>query len=158
MYDNFNSSTRQMLADMVLGVRVDTGTITIPHTTSTVYYHIHGGKVLVTGLVGEMTTAADGANSIHIDHTPTTGTASVIGAAADIDSWAIGDIISLLGLYSDVILPAVAAGTTPMLAYKGVVMTPGTLGWQSSGTTAGDWKWTIFYIPLDDGAYIEAIV
>ena len=158
MYDNYNVSTRDMISAFVMGMKVSTGTITIPHTTSTIYYHIHGGKILLTNIVGEIVVAADGAQSVHIDHTPTTGSASVIAAAADIDTWLIGDIITLNGLFSDVIFPVVAAGTSSSMAYKGIVMTPGTLSWQSNGTTAGDWKWTLFYVPLDDGAYVEAIV
>jgi len=158
MYDNYNESTRQMIAAFCMGMRVDTATITIPHTATTIYYHIHGGKILLTNLVGEIVVAADGANSVHIDHTPTTGSASVIAAAADIDTWLIGDIITLNGLYSDVIFPVVAAGKSSSMAYKGIVLTPGSLSWHSNGTTAGDWKWSLFYVPLDDGAYVEAIV
>jgi hypothetical protein len=157
MYDNYNESTRQMIANFILGIRMDKGTVTIPHTTHTAYFHIHGGKILLTNLVGEIVVAADGAQTVHIDHVPTTGTASVIAAGADIDTWLIGDIITLNGLYSDVVFPVVAAGTSSSMAYKGIVMTPGVLNFGTSATTAGDWKWSLFYVPIDDGAYVEVV-
>jgi hypothetical protein len=158
MYDNYNDSTRQMIANFVLGIRMDKDTVTIPHTSlATPYFHIHGGKILMTNLVGQIVVEADGAQNVHIDHVPTTGTASVIAAAADINSWAIGDILTINGLYSDVFLPTVAAGNTRTGPYAGVVLTPGILNWQTDATTAGDWKWSLWYIPLDDGAYVEVV-
>jgi hypothetical protein len=36
-------------------------------------------------------------------------------------------------------------------------LTPGILNWQTDATTSGDWKWSLWYIPLDDGAYVEVV-
>jgi hypothetical protein len=144
--------------EVILGARVDKAATALPSTTNGALFNVKGGKVLMTLLLGECTVAVGGANAVDFFHDPTEATAGngAIGAAVDLNPWDVGDIVSMTGLLTDTILPAVHAGSTHASTYAGVIMTPGIVYVHTAGTTAGTFKWSLFYIPLDDGAYVEA--
>ena len=152
--DNYNASTRQMIANIVMGIRVDRPISVLPQNTTTTYFTVAGGKVLMTGLVGEITTAVVDAVELTIDHNPTTGTTAAIAALLDINPWDIGDILTISGLLTGNVLPAVHAGSADAMTYGGVILTPGALTFTTGASRLGNWKWSLFYIPLDDGAYV----
>jgi hypothetical protein len=155
--DNYNASTRQMLANIVMGIRVDRPTSVLPQTDTTTYFTISVGKVLMTELIGEITTeAVGGAVELTIDHNPTTGTTAAIAALLDINPWDIGDVLTISGLLTGNVLPAVHAGSVDAMPYGGVILTPGALTFTTGASVAGYVKWSLFYIPLDDGAYVTA--
>ena len=158
----YPDSTQEQLARTRLGIRVDRAASVTPQhagVDDVTYFTVMTGKVLLTLLYGEITTAiAAGANSINIYHTPTTATAGVgaIAAATSIASYAEGDIITINGLLTDTLLPAVTAGSAHGMPYLGVILVPGTLKWNATGATTGNWKWSLWYIPIDDDAYVVA--
>ena len=52
---NYNLSTRQRVADLVTGLRVDKAAISIAAASTKSLFTVAGGNVLVLGLVGEVT-------------------------------------------------------------------------------------------------------
>ena len=156
----YDDSTKRMITDHLLGLRVDRASSATPqHDTAddVTYFTIYEGNVLMTLLVGEITTViAGGANNINIYHTPTTGTAGAIAAATATASYAEGDIFTITGLLTDTILPAVTAGSTIAMKYGGVFLTPGTIKFNATAATTGNWKWSLWYMPLEKGAYVLA--
>ena len=157
---NYSQSTRQRIADIMLGCRVDRAASVLPQhggADDVTYFTISTGKILMTMLVGEVTVDIDGANQIVITHNPTDGATAVLNTQLDVNSCVKGDVITITGALGDAMIPATAAGSVIASTYKGVILTPGVISFNSSGTsTTGRWKWSLFYVPMDNGAYVVA--
>ena len=158
---NYEPSTRQVLMDMRLGMRVDRAAALVLQATTTLF-NVVGGRVLVTGFLGEITVdIANTATTLQMSHLRNDVTAPV-ATVLDIAS----DSIAQLTQGTLFTLPSAATGkltasTNNSAAYMGlqpaIVLAPGALGLVGSAAPAtGKIKWSIWYIPLDDGAYVEA--
>ena len=141
------------LRALQLGLRVDRAAAT--HIAATTpYFNVIGGRVLVTGLVGSVTVAA-GANACSWVANPTTGTATqVICAQLDINPALVGDSLTITGIVADAMTYG-AAGGLPMFEVRGIICLVGTIDFIAAAAD-GDTSWVIFYVPIDDGAYITA--
>ncbi len=150
------------LRKLRLGKMVPRATALLPQTIATPgmpYFRIYGGKILLTGLVGTIVVGVGGACNAHWEHNPTAGTLALISAAKAIAAWVAGDILSIDGLLTNVMTPTVHASAAVMnsLAGKGILLTAGDLGVVTSTSVAGSWSWQLFYVPIDDGAYVRAV-
>jgi len=154
---NQNFQGRDALAQVQLGIRVDRPTATLPQGTAGSIFTITGGKVLMTGIIGEVTTAIGGANATKLIANPTVATAADtdLCAAVDINTCDIGDLLSITGTPADGLLAA-HAGAVQMLGPTGVVLQTGALQLHCVGSTTGNIKWSLWYVPLDTGAYVTA--
>ena len=92
-----------------------------------------------------------------IASTPTTGSAVTIATATSFQASTIGSHFSLpYTLGAALIVNAAGGGDLPM---NGFVIPVGNISYVTAGatgTTLAQAKWDIFYVPLDDGAYITA--
>ena len=153
---NYSQSTQKALAGINLGMRVDKAAISVAGISTKDLFTVAGGRCIILGLVGESTTGqAAGANNANFLSTPTTGTAvNMSGAACDIASAEIGGFISLTGVLATnaamTNAGAAAMMTTPVIVPEGVI------GIATDADTAGSWKFSIWYLPAEEGAYIEA--
>jgi len=170
---NYNPSTIARVADINYGLRVDTGSVLGPalstdNPTKLTLFNVVGGRVLVRQIIAEATKTFVGAGClIKLAFTPTLGAAQVDLTAVSLDAgsgaWAAGMRL-ILG-------PAIGGTTT--FSGKGAsvakVVDPYVLGTVGQGgailthaTTAaftdGTAKFSLWYVPLDDGSYIEAAV
>lgn len=131
-----------------LGVRVQKSTGTL--TAATVpLFTIAGGLVMVTSLVGRVTTAITVANSYKLQHNPTAGTTVDLCTAADLGTTdtAVGEIlVAKKGT-------AIAVGAADQAV--NVVMDTGQIEHVSAGSD-GAILWVLTYVPIDDGASIVA--
>ena len=60
-----------------LGTRVDRASATLPATTQTAYFHVYGGRCMVTLMLGEVTTIVQAqACNASWESNPTTGTST----------------------------------------------------------------------------------
>lgn len=124
-----------------------------------ILFNVVAGEILLTCLYFVCTIAETGVgNAIEFDATPTDGTgpSPMDNGVGDINGLTIGDIIAPQG---SVALPAVVAG--PLIAGPSFSMPfickAGTIGiTKAAATDAGTWRGRLFYIPLTDGAYVEA--
>ena len=141
------------MRDILFGTRVSKSTGTLAASTISLFT-VAGGKVLVTSLVGEVTTAITVANSYKLQHNPTTGTTKDLCAATDIGTTdtPVGSLLGFQGLTGDSILQG--PGAVPNLKQP-LVLTAGVIESVSAGTD-GVIVWTLTYVPLDDGASIVA--
>lgn len=154
---NFNESTREMIGNIGLGLRVDRATATLPQGTAGTIFNVVGGRVLMTGILGEVTTAIGGGNAMKLIANPTVATAADtdLCGAVDMNTCDIGDLLSIEGTPATGMLAA-HAGAVQMIGQKGIALPVGTLQLHCAGSTTGAIKWSIWYIPLDDGAYVTA--
>jgi len=151
----YNKSTRDVAASIGLGLRVDRALEIIPQTTNYDIFTING-MCLMTLLVGECTTTVGGAYVATLTFTPTTGTAAVLGAATDIGTaaWVEGDIVFVTGIIGDNILPAAHASKSDVGFAPVILNGDGVINLAGGASTTGAFAWSIWYMPLEEGAYI----
>ena len=140
------------LRKLNLGRRVDRALST--HIAATTpYFNIVGGRVLLTGLVGLVTTAS-GANACQWVANPTTGTATqVLCAALDINPALVGDSLVITGIVANAMTYGGAGGLGAIAAP--VLLLVGALSFIAAAAD-GATSWSLTYIPWDDGAYVTA--
>lgn len=141
------------LRTVLLGNRVEKSTGTLAATTVPLFT-VSGGKVLLTSIVGEVTTAITVANSYKLQHNPTTGTTKDLVAATDIGTTdtPAGSLLGFDGVAASSIQQG--PGAVPLLM-RPIALTAGQIESVSAGTD-GVILWVVTYIPLDDGASLVA--
>jgi hypothetical protein len=153
---NYNQSTRAVLRDVGFGMRVDREAADLPASTQTPYFHVYGGRCLVTMLVGEVTTVIQTqACNLSWESDPTTGTTNAMCAVLNISALEAGTLLSITGTVGDAMIAGSSGAVKGQLAP--IVVAVGDLELKTSATNTGATKWSVFYVPLDDGAYIAAV-
>lgn len=138
-----------------MGLKVDKATATLPQTTASALFNIYGGRVCVTQILGEVTTAIQNqANNTKLVANPDVGTSVDMCAALSIANDEIGCLYGITGVAADAMIGA-NAGAVPEQA-KGVIVNTGTIDLDCAASNTGSVKWTVLYYPIDDGAYITS--
>lgn len=141
---------------IVLGTRVDRASATLPASTSTEYFHVYGGRCAVTLLLGEVTTVIQTqACNASWESNPTTGTTNAMCAVLNITAHEAGALLSITGTVGDAMIAGQSGAVKGQLAP--VIVAVGGLEFKTSATNTGATKWSLWYVPLDDGAYIAAV-
>jgi len=153
------------IRSIALGIRVQTAAVTNPQTASTIIFTVTGGKVLITGIIGEVTTVQGAtANSFNLTYTKSGGSAADLCAATVCTSDAVGTLYTITGVAADLLSAQKVGGTeVPTVTYantwaggKGIIVDAGTLQLKASGNNTGATTWTLTYVPIDDGAAVAA--
>jgi hypothetical protein len=144
------------LKKSVLGVSVARATATLPATTQGAIFTVAGGRVLVTSLIGTVTTAIQNqACTLKITGNPTTGTDVDLATATAVTAKEVGSIITLPAAAGGAVVVANAGGALVPIG-SGLVLNAGTLDIVTSATNTGSVKWDLTYVPIDDGASVTA--
>jgi len=123
----------------------------LPQTAQAAYFTVTGGKVAVK-LYGEVTTVIqDQACNLEIYANPTSGTDTVIGAALEIRTDAVGTVYSLTGTTGDAILEN-APGACLEEQNGWIIVPAGTIDLKTSASNTGATKWTCKWTVIDAGA------
>jgi hypothetical protein len=139
----------------VLGNKVDRTAATLPATTTTTYFTISVGRILLLMLLGEVTTVVQAqATTFKWTSTPTVGTAVDMCATADLNAKEAGTMLGITGLPSDAMVATNAGLTTGMK--QQMILPIGNLRVTTGATSTGATKWSAFWIPIDDGALLVA--
>lgn len=123
--------------------------------TTIALFTVSGGKVVLTSLVGEVTTAVTVANSSKLILTPTVGAITAdLCTALDIGSTdtPVGNLLAITG---DPTAAMLRAAGLARLQTSNLVLMAGTIGQVSAGTD-GAITWTATWLPYDDGAILVA--
>lgn len=140
---------------MILGEVVNRGTAALPATTAGALFTVAGGRVLVTSIVGEVTTVIQTqANNTKLTANPTTGTSVDMCTVLDISADEVGCLYGITGTPADALV-GTNAGLTVGLK-SGLVLNAGTIDLDCAATNTGSVKWTLHYIPIDIGATVVA--
>jgi hypothetical protein len=141
----------------VLGQVVQRAAALLPATTQAAIFTVAGGKVLVTSLIGEVVVAMPAtANTVKITGNPTAGTDVDWTSATSTASKEAGSILTPAVTAGGALVAANAGGGNA-IAPAGYVAQIGTIDLVTSGTAAtGTVKWTLTYVPIDDGASVSA--
>lgn len=146
---------------IALGVKADKSVA--PANATTPIFNVVGGKVLVTALIGEVTTVMSATvTSLSLNHDPTNGAAAALCAATVVTSDPVGTLYSISGVAADLLSAQTITGTeAPTQVYAPgsgqIVLPAGQVGQVGTAANTGVTKWTLCYIPIDDGAYVEAV-
>lgn len=141
------------LRDIGFGVRVDKATAALPQTTTGTLFTVSGGRIILTSIVGEVTTIIQTqANATKLISTPTTGTAVDMCATLDITADEVGCLYGITGLQSDALI-GLNAGLTRLPSQLQVIPI-GTIKLSCAASNTGSVKWSMTYIPLDVGASV----
>lgn len=117
-------------------------------------FTIATGRVLITSVVGEVTTALTVAGTTKLVANPTTGAAGDLCTATDLGTTdsPVGDLLGITGVAGDSIVIGIgfAAVGKPLVVGIGAI--------EQITATGGDGviSWTVTWIPLDDGASLVA--
>ena len=163
---NYNPSTIQRIADLVVGIRSEKGPVLATAWGVQVKYplfNVVNGRVILLQLVGEITTVlSNNATLAKYYFTPTAG--------AQVDLSAISLTIAQLAVGKRILAAGTIGGTTTFsdigasmfqtVPYIiGQIGVGGALGIESTtaSLTSGAAKFSALWVPLDDGAYLEPV-
>ena len=150
-----NLSLRRAVANITEGIKVDSAAALI--TAAPVSkFTIVGGNVLMLGFYGEiMIVFPAGACTVAVDANPTVGTTTAIAtASADIATYIAGRMAHLPVVGGALTWTAQCGAAATDIAPT-YVLRPGTIDVTGSAAPAtGTIRWTMWYVPLDDGAYV----
>lgn len=136
----------------------------LPATGTAHIFNVLVGRIIVTGLVGTCTTVCTStATTVSVGSTPGSGTASTTGlcTATAVTSAEVGTLVSLPSGAKGALV--VGTGATAGGAVQvqggaaGYVVNVGTIDITTSATNTGAFKWDLWYLPLDEGAYATAV-
>lgn len=145
---------------LLLGTKIEEPAGVLPATGTAHLFTVAGGRVIVTGLVGQCTTVCSAtATTVSVGHTPPTGTASTtaLATATAVTSAEVGSQVSLPITKGALLVNVLAGGAAQVPGSGGYVVPPGQIDITTSATNTGAFKWTLTYIPLDDGATVAAV-
>lgn len=143
------------LRTVLFGNKVDRATATLPQTATGALFNITGGRILLTSIVGEVTTAIQAqANAVKLRATPTTGSVNDLSGTVDINGAAVGSLLGATGLAADALVLSTGGGVSNLR--NPIVVAIGAIGLNTAASNTGSIKWSITYVPLDNGATVAA--
>jgi len=142
----FNDSTRDMLRNMGVGLRVDRAAAAL--TAATVPFFTVTGVIQLTGLYG-IVTVASGANACSWSVNPTTGTTTSICGNLDIDTALVGDLLGITG----VVATAMTFGGAAVGIMQPLNVTAGTIDYIAAAAD-GTISTHLFYLPMSADANV----
>jgi hypothetical protein len=148
------------IRSILLGVRVSKATGTVANGATTLFT-IAGGRVVVTSLVGRVTTAIGATTSnAKLVYNPTAaGTSFDLCTAVDIASDAVEQTYYIAGSVASggALLVGGAVGQANGVFASPYILQAGTLEQNlSADPVGGAITWTLTYYPFDDGASVVA--
>ncbi len=143
-----------------LGTKVSRAAADIVDGTQKAVFNVLTGRVLITHLQMVISGAAldAGANNTQFTTNPTVGADMPMCAVLDTVAAAVGAVFGITGTITDAMTGPVAGGGA-MAMDRPIIVPVGTIDIISAadkGTGGGLGAVTVWYMPLDDGAYVTA--
>ncbi len=139
----------------MLGAKLDRDTADVSTGAYKSLFNIINAPVMLTSMVGEVTTALQsGANNTKLTATPTTGTAVDLASNLDTVSDEKGCLFGISAYGSAMV--GTNAGATVITA-KPIVLQIGTVGITTASDKSGSIKWSVTYMPLEDGGEMTVV-
>lgn len=147
----------KQLRQLVFGTKVTRAGAALPQSTTGHLFTVSGGRIVITGFMGMVTTAIQAqATTLQLVATPTAGTAVNLNlvTGSDVNGKEVGATVSL-----DVpgnALFITNAGSNRLGPLTPVVVAAGTIDLTTVASSTGAMQWDLTYVPLDDGAAVAA--
>jgi len=145
--------------DVIKGTKVSKTASDCLNGTQVAIFTVATGRVLVVGLVGELSVQAADAHASNMSFVsnPTVGTDMAMCTVLDIDADETGSLYSITGTVGDALTGGSGGGATFM--DRGIIVPEGTVDVLTSADSGNDGAvcaFDIWYIPLDTGATVVA--
>lgn len=149
---------RQKFTELVLGFRVDRATAALPQTTDGALFTISGGRILLTSIVGEVTTVIQTqANNTKLKFNPdATGADQDLCAVLDISADPVGELYTIDGTVGNAMRSDLLIGLNSLYGAGGLILSEGAIELDCAASNTGSVAWTLTYLPIDDGAAVVA--
>ncbi|HJV15623.1 MAG TPA: hypothetical protein VJ625_17185 [Propionibacteriaceae bacterium] len=143
---------------VIRGIKVSRATATLPQTTTSTLFTISTGRVLVTAIVGEVTTVIQTqADNTKLTFDPTAaGATQDLCAVLDITADAVGTMYSITGTPATALQDALNFLPSNKVLAQPLILKPGSILLDCAASNTGSVKWDLWYVPLDDGASVVA--
>lgn len=149
------SKSRSAYFELFRGQATDRAAALLPQTATGGLFTVAGGRVLLKGILGEITVIFGAtASNLNIVHTPTVGVVGALCAVAATASLVVGTLFGITGVPADAMSILTAYAPLPD---RDLVLPPGVIGLQASGSNSGQAKWRCFWLPVDVGATVVAV-
>lgn len=140
---------------LLLGQKVDRAAAALPQTAAGTLFTVTGGRILLTSIVGQVTTVIQTqANNTKLQSVPTVGTAVDLCAVLDISADEVGCLYGITGTLATAMVGANAGATVAPSA--ALVVPVGAIKLNCAASNTGAVKWSLTYVPLDSGASVAA--
>jgi predicted phage tail protein len=137
----------------------------LPQTGNVGIFNVVGGHIIVTSLIGTVTTVLGAtATTLSVGTFPTGGAnnATSLCTAGTVTSLAAGAVVALPAVVTNALIVGGASG---VLVAPGVsiinggiaVVSPGTITITTSANDTGQMSWALSYVPIDAGATVTAV-
>ena len=138
-----------------IGHKVDKATAALPQTTDGALFTITGGRILLTGIIGEVTTVIETqANNTKIKFNPdATGADQDLCGVLDISADAVGTLYTITGIVANAMRDDLLIGQA-MTNY--LILSEGDIELDCAASNTGNVGWTALWMPLDDTANLVA--
>jgi len=142
----------------VMGKKVDRSAAGLPASTTGAIFTISGGRVMVTSIIGEVTTAIQAqANAVKLQFDPTdAGATQDLSATIETNAAAVGTMYSITGTPATAMQSALNFMSPDKMLARPLVLKPGSILVSAAATNTGQVKWTLTYVALDNGAAVSA--
>lgn len=153
-----NFITGKSLRQLEYGLQVLKTAQTLPQTATSTLFTVTGGRVIVTSLIGTVSTAIQNqACTLALGTVPTVGTASSTGiaTATSIINLEAGTHLYLPSAKGALTVNTNAGAAAQIFGGSAYVVSAGTISWTTSASNTGAISWALTYIPLDDGAAVS---
>ncbi len=129
--------------------QLNRATAVLPATGNQTLFTITGGRVMITSLVGEFTVAASAtATNLKLTAVGPNAQTTDLCANVAVTSSAIGT------LFCPTAIGAAGQVGAAVTQNNEIVLNAGSIRATTDATNTGSMKWTLNYIPLDDGAAV----
>jgi hypothetical protein len=134
------------------GMSANRATATLPATGNQTIFNVTGGRVLLLGLVGEVTVATGAtATNLKITSVSTVGSiATDICANTAVTSLAVGNLLS------PSTVGAAAQVGSAVSQNNELYVQPGVIRITTDATNTGSVRWQALWMPIDPGAALAA--
>lgn len=140
-----------------IGQKVERAAAALPQTATANLFTVAGGRVRITSIVGEVTAIIGAvANATRLLSTPTVGAVANLSGTVEMNGAVVGLQFGITGTAAGAAL--LANALAPAQADP-VLVSPGTIGVSCAGNDGGGgrMKWTLHYVPFDDGATVVVV-
>jgi len=132
-----------------LGFHAERRTRDLPQSADETLFRISGGKVLVTAIIGEVTTIIETqANNTKLKLNPTTGSDVDLCAVLDITADAVKTLYVCTGTLANALVSSIGVA---LLQATPWVLDVGDIELDCAASNTGQVKWDIFFNPIDGG-------
>jgi hypothetical protein len=140
------------------GIKVSRATAALPQTAAGALFTVTSGRILLTELIGEVTTVIQTqANNTKLTFDPTdAGATQDLCAVLDITADAVGTMYSLTGTPATAMQDGLNFLSPNKALPRAIILKPGSILLDCAASNTGAVKWDAFYVPLDANARLAA--